>query len=44
LGALYPPAEIKDIKRVSQLIAIASGFSLAAFMAVIQIAGIHLCL
>ncbi len=44
LGALYPPTEIKDIKRVSQLIAIASGFSLAAFMAVIQIVGIHLCL
>ena len=44
LGALYPPTEVKDIKRVSQLIAIASGFSLAAFAAVIQIAGIHLYL
>jgi adenosylcobinamide-phosphate synthase len=42
LGALYPPTEVKDIKRVSQLIAIASGFSLAAFAAVIQIAGIYL--
>ncbi len=42
LGASYPPTEIKDIKRVSQLIAIASGFSLAAFTAVIQIAGIYL--
>ena len=42
LGASYPPTEIKDIKRVSQLIAIASGFSLAAFAAVIQIAGIYL--
>lgn len=42
LGALYPPTEVKDIKRVSQLIAVASGFSLAAFAAVIQIAGIHL--
>jgi adenosylcobinamide-phosphate synthase len=44
LGASYPPTEVKDIKRVSQLIAIASGFSLAAFAAVIQIAGIHLYL
>lgn len=44
LGASYPPTEIKDIKRVSQLIAIASGFSLAAFAAVIQIVGIHLYL
>jgi len=42
LGASYPPTEITDIKRVSQLIAIASGFSLAAFAAVIQIAGIYL--
>jgi adenosylcobinamide-phosphate synthase len=42
LGASYPPAEINDIKRVSQLIAIASGFSVAAFAAVIQIAGIYL--
>jgi adenosylcobinamide-phosphate synthase len=42
LGALYSPTEVKDIKRVSQLIAVASGFSLAAFAAVIQIAGIHL--
>ena len=42
LGASYPPTEIKDIKRVSQLIAIASGFSLAAFAAVIQTAGIYL--
>ncbi|MHB8101588.1 MAG: cobalamin biosynthesis protein [Methanosarcina sp.] len=42
LGASYPPTEIKDIKRVSQLIAIASGFSLAAFTAVIQIAGVYL--
>lgn len=42
LGALYPPTEVKDIKRVSQLIAVASGFSLVAFAAVIQIAGIHL--
>lgn len=42
LGALYPPTEVKDIKRVSQLIAVASGFSLAVFAAVIQIAGIHL--
>ena len=41
LGASYSPTEIKDIKRVSQLIAIASGFSLVAFMAVIQIAGAH---
>ena len=41
LGASYPPTEINDIKRVSQLIAIASGFSLAAFAAVIQIAGIY---
>lgn len=40
LGALYPPTEIKDIKRVSQLITVASGFSLAAFVAVIQLAGI----
>ncbi len=44
LGALYPPTEVKDIKRASQLIAIASGFSLAAFAAAIQIAGIHLYL
>ncbi len=44
LGASYPPTEIKDIKRVSQLIAIASGFSLAAFAVVIQIAGIYLYL
>jgi adenosylcobinamide-phosphate synthase len=44
LGASYPPTEINDIKRVSQLIAIASGFSLAAFAAVIQIAGIYLYL
>jgi adenosylcobinamide-phosphate synthase len=42
LGASYPPTEINDIKRVSQLIAIASGFSLAAFAAVIQLAGIYL--
>jgi adenosylcobinamide-phosphate synthase len=42
LGASYPPTEIYDIKRVSQLIAIASGFSLAAFAAVIRIAGIYL--
>ncbi len=42
LGASYPPTEINDIKRVSQLIAIASGFSLAAFAAIIQIAGIYL--
>ncbi|AKB79773.1 Adenosylcobinamide-phosphate synthase [Methanosarcina horonobensis HB-1 = JCM 15518] len=42
LGASYPPTEVKDIKRVSQLIAIASGFSLVAFVAVIQMAGIHL--
>jgi adenosylcobinamide-phosphate synthase len=42
LGASYPPTEINDIKRVSQLIAIASGFSLVAFAAVIQIAGIYL--
>jgi adenosylcobinamide-phosphate synthase len=42
LGASYPPTEINDIKRVSQLIAIASGFSLAAFAAVIQIAGVYL--
>ena len=42
LGASYPSTEIKDIKRVSQLIAIASGFSLAAFATVIQIAGIYL--
>ncbi len=42
LGASYPPTEINDIKRVSQLIAIASGFSLATFAAVIQIAGIYL--
>jgi len=41
LGASYPPTEIKDIKRVSQLIAIASGFSLVAFVAVIQVAGLH---
>ncbi|HWR24747.1 MAG TPA: adenosylcobinamide-phosphate synthase CbiB, partial [Methanosarcina sp.] len=40
LGASYPPTEIKDIKRVSQLIAIASGFSLATFAAMIQIAGV----
>lgn len=39
LGASYPPTEVKDIKRVSQLIALASGFSLAVFAAVIQIAG-----
>ncbi len=44
LGASYPPTEVKDIKRVSQLIAVASGFSLAAFAAVIQIAGIYLYL
>ncbi len=37
LGASYPPTEVKDIKRASQLIAIASGFSLVAFVAVIQI-------
>ena len=42
LGDAYSPAEIKDIKRVSQLIAIASGFSLAAFAAVIQLLGIQL--
>jgi adenosylcobinamide-phosphate synthase len=42
LGASYPPTEVKDIKRVSQLIAIASGFSLLAFEAVIQIAGMYL--
>lgn len=42
LGASYPPTEIKDIKRVSQLITIASGFSLVAFVAVIQMAGIYL--
>lgn len=42
LGASYTPTEINDIKRVSQLIAIASGFSLAAFAAVIQLAGIYL--
>lgn len=42
LGASYPPTEINDIKRVSQLIAIASGFSLAAFAAMIQISGIYL--
>ncbi|AAM31755.1 MULTISPECIES: cobalamin biosynthesis protein [Methanosarcina] len=42
LGASYPPTEIKDIKRVSQLIAIASGFSLVAFVAVIRMAGIYL--
>lgn len=41
LGASYPPTEVKDIKRVSQLIAIASGFSLVAFVAVIRVAGIH---
>jgi adenosylcobinamide-phosphate synthase len=41
LGASYPPTEVEDIKRVSQLIAIASGFSLAAFALVIQIAGIY---
>jgi adenosylcobinamide-phosphate synthase len=40
LGAPYPPTEIKDIKRVSQLIAIASGFSITAFAAIIQIAGV----
>jgi len=39
LGASYPPTEVKDIKRVSQLIALASGFSLAVFAAIIQIAG-----
>ncbi|AKB75748.1 Adenosylcobinamide-phosphate synthase [Methanosarcina lacustris Z-7289] len=44
LGALYPPTEVKDIKRVSQLIAIASGFSLVAFVAVIQIMGVYLYL
>lgn len=44
LGASYPPTEIKDIKRVSQLIAIASGFSLVAFVAVIQMMGIYLYL
>ncbi|AKB27552.1 Adenosylcobinamide-phosphate synthase [Methanosarcina siciliae T4/M] len=44
LGASYPQTEVKDIKRVSQLIAIASGFSLVAFVAVIQITGIHLYL
>lgn len=44
LGALYPPTEVKDIKRASQLIAIASGFSLVAFAAAIQMAGIHLYL
>jgi adenosylcobinamide-phosphate synthase len=44
LGASYPPTEVKDIKRVSQLIAVASGFSLVAFAAVIQIAGIYLYL
>ncbi|AKB82134.1 Adenosylcobinamide-phosphate synthase [Methanosarcina barkeri 3] len=42
LGALYPPTEVKDIKRVSQLIAVASGFSLAACAAVIQLAGVYL--
>ncbi len=42
LGALYPPTEVKDIKRVSQLIAIASGFSLVACAAVIHLAGIYL--
>lgn len=42
LGASYPPTEVKDIKRVSQLIAVASGFSLAACAAVIQLAGMHL--
>jgi adenosylcobinamide-phosphate synthase len=40
LGASYPPTEVKDIKRVSQLIAIASGFSIAAFAAIIQIVGV----
>jgi adenosylcobinamide-phosphate synthase len=44
LGASYPPTEVKDIKRVSQLIAIASGFSLVAFVAVIQITGVYLYL
>lgn len=42
LGALYPPTEVKDIIRVSQLIAVASGFSLAACAAVIQLAGVYL--
>jgi adenosylcobinamide-phosphate synthase len=42
LGVSYPPTEISDIKRVSQLIAIASGLSLAAFAAMIQVAGIYL--
>ncbi|MDI9394371.1 MAG: cobalamin biosynthesis protein [Euryarchaeota archaeon] len=42
LGASYPSTEVKDIKRVSQLIAIASCFSLLTFVAVIQIAGIYL--
>lgn len=42
LGAAYSPTEIKDIKRISQLIAIASGFSLAAFAAVIQILEVQL--
>ncbi|MCQ1535443.1 cobalamin biosynthesis protein [Methanosarcina sp. KYL-1] len=41
LGAAYVPTEVKDIKRVSQLIAIASGFSLAASVAVIQISGTY---
>jgi adenosylcobinamide-phosphate synthase len=42
LGTSYPPTEVKDIKRVSQLIAVASGFSLAACAAVIQLAGTYL--
>ncbi|MFY1111716.1 MAG: cobalamin biosynthesis protein [Methanosarcinaceae archaeon] len=42
LGAAYSPTEVKDIKRVSQLIAIASGFSLAVFAAVIQILCVQL--
>jgi adenosylcobinamide-phosphate synthase len=37
LGASYVPTEVKDIKRVSQLIAIASGFSVVAAFAVVQI-------
>lgn len=37
LGASYPSAEVKDIKKVSQLIAIASGLSVAVAFAVIQI-------
>lgn len=42
LGASYPSTEVKDIKRVSQLIAIASWFSLVAFVAVIQMTEIYL--